>query len=140
MFGDRTNKSPGLGSVSGFAFRGNLNASYHFSHDFVAEVFGNYNSTQQNIQGKRPAFYFYTLAMRKEFFNKKASLGLTATNPFGKYVDQTSTLFGSNFDQTTLRRVPYQSFGLTLSYKFGKLDFKRKEKDRSDEGPAPIEN
>lgn len=140
MFGDRTNKSPGLGSVSGFAFRGNLNASYRFSHDFVAEVFGNYNSTQQNIQGKRPAFYFYTFAMRKEFFNKKASLGLTATNPFGKYVDQTSTLFGSNFDQTTLRRVPYQSFGLTLSYKFGKLDFKRKEKDRSDEGPAPIEN
>ena len=140
QFGTRTNKSPGLATVTGFSFRGNLNASYKFSNDLLAEVFGNYNSSQKNIQGTRPAFIFYTLAVRKEFFHKKASLGLTATNPFNKYVDQKTTLFGTNFSQYNLRQVPYQSFGITLSYKFGKLAFKEKEKDRdNDNGPAPIE-
>jgi ferric enterobactin receptor len=140
QFGNRTNQSPGLPTVSGFAFRGNLNASYKFGHDLMAEIFGNYNSSQKNIQGTRPAFGFYTLALRKEFFNKKASLGITATNPFTRYVDQKSTLYGTNFSQYNLRQVPYQSFGITLSYKFGKLQFKEKEKERdNDNGPAPID-
>jgi ferric enterobactin receptor len=138
QFGERTNESPGLGSVSGFTFRGNLNASYKFPNKLTAEVFGNYNSSQKNIQGTRPAFGFYTLALRKELFHSKASLGITATNPFNKYVDQTATLYGSNFTQTSLRKVPYQSFGITLSYKFGKLEFKGKERENSNE-PAPID-
>lgn len=138
QLGERTNSSPGLGSVTGFAFRGNLNASYKFPNKLTAEVFGNYNSSQKNIQGLRPAFGFYTLAVRKDLFHSKASLGITATNPFNKYVDQRSTLFGSNFTQSGLRKVPYQSFGITLSYKFGKLEFKGKERDNNTE-PAPIE-
>jgi outer membrane receptor protein involved in Fe transport len=140
QFGSRTNKNPGLATVTGFYFRGNLNASYKFSNDLLAEVFGNYNSSQKNIQGTRPAFVFYTLAVRKEFFNRKASLGLTATNPFNKYVNQRSNLFGTNFSQNNLRQVPYQSFGITLSYKFGKLAFKEKEKEPdTEDGPAPID-
>jgi ferric enterobactin receptor len=140
QLGERTNQSPGLATVSGFAFRGNLNASYKFGHDLIGEVFGNYNSSQKNIQGTRPAFGFYTLALRKDLFHKKASIGLTATNPFNKYVDQRSTLFGNNFTQAGLRRVPYQSFGITFGYKFGKLEFKAKEKERNnDNEPAPID-
>lgn len=138
MVGSVTNESPGLGKVSGFTFRGNLNASYRFDKDLVAELFGNFNSSQKNLQGKRPAFGFYTLAVRKEFLHKKASLGLTATNPFNKYINQEATLSGSNFIQTALRRVPYQSFGITLSYKFGKLEFKSKE-HTSDDAPSPID-
>jgi ferric enterobactin receptor len=136
--GERNNQSPGLGSVTGFVFRGNLNATYKFGHDLIAEVFGNYNSSQKTIQGTRPAFAFYTMAMRKEFFHKKASLGITATNPFNKYVNQRSILYGTNFYQSGLRQVPYQSFGITLSYKFGKLEFKGKEHD-SDTNPVPVD-
>jgi outer membrane receptor protein involved in Fe transport len=140
--GERSNSSPGLATVSGFFFRGNLNATYKFGHDLIAEVFGNYNSSQKTIQGTRPAFGFYTLAVRKEFFHKKASLGFTATNPFTKYVTQRSVLYGTNFYQTGVREVPYQSFGLTLSFKFGKLEFKEKEKEKehdSDANPAPVD-
>jgi ferric enterobactin receptor len=140
QFGTRTNASPGLATVTGFTFRGNLNASYSFGKDLIAEVFGNYNSSQKTIQGTRPAFGFYTLAMRKTFLHKNASVGLTATNPFNKYVDQSSILYGTGFSQTLLRKVPYQSFGITLSYKFGKLEFKEKEKEHEiDTNPAPID-
>jgi outer membrane receptor protein involved in Fe transport len=138
--GERSNSSPGLATVSGFFFRGNLNATYKFGHDLIAEVFGNYNSSQKTIQGTRPAFGFYTLAVRKEFFHKKASLGFTATNPFTKYVTQRAILYGTNFYQTGVREVPYQSFGLTLSLKFGKLEFKEKEKEHdTDTSPAPVD-
>jgi ferric enterobactin receptor len=142
QFGNRTNQNPGLPTVTGFAFRGNLNATYMFGNGLTTEVFGNYNSSQKTIQGTRPAFGFYTLAMRKEFFHKKASLGLTATNPFNRYVHQTSILYGTGFSQTNTRQIPYQSFGITLSYKFGKLEFKEKEKEKEreiDTNPAPID-
>jgi len=135
--GERTNSTPGLASVTGFAYRVNLNASYQFAPDLLAEVFGNYNSSQKNIQGTRPAFEFYNLAVRKQFMHKNASIGFTTANPFNKYVVQRATTFGSNFNQSNLREVPFQSFGITLSYKFGKLEFKKTEKeDNAPQQPA----
>jgi ferric enterobactin receptor len=129
--GDRSNSNPGNVTVSSFAYRVNLNATYEFAQDFTAEVFGNYQSRQNNIQGTRPAFGFYNLAVRKQFMNKKASIGLTAANPFAQYVNQTTTTYGTNFSQSSLRQVPYRSFGISLSYKFGKLEFKKNKDDNN---------
>ena len=52
------------------------------------------------------------------------------------YVNFKSVTSGDNFTQTSLREVPFRSFGITLSYKFGKLEFK-KEKDKEDNSDAP---
>ncbi len=133
FFGDRITTNPGNPTVSGFTYRINLNASYNFAHDLTAEVFGNYNASQRTIQGTRPAFAFYNLALRKQFDNKKASIGLTASNPFNQYVNQRSVVMGSTFYQTNLRQVQFQSFGISLSYKFGKLEFKKDEKEKDDD-------
>jgi outer membrane receptor protein involved in Fe transport len=131
QLGERTNSTPGLASVTGFAYRINLNASYQFPANLVAEVFGNYNSSQKNLQGTRPAFGFYNIAIRKQFLNKNASIGLTAANPFAQYISQTTTTHGTNFEQANLRQTPYRSFGITLSYKFGKLEFKQGKDDNN---------
>ncbi|WP_295719646.1 TonB-dependent receptor [Mucilaginibacter sp.] len=142
IFSERTSNNPGSPSVTGFTYRLNLNAQYSFGHDLSAEFFGNYNSSQKSIQGTQPKFVFYNFAMRKMFMNKKASIGVTASNPFAKYVSQSSTTYGAGFNQTNIRYIPVQSFGISLSYKFGKLEFKKdKEKDdnggnKQDEGPA----
>ncbi|MCJ7936296.1 MAG: outer membrane beta-barrel family protein [Chryseobacterium sp.] len=56
--------------------------NYQLSKDFIVEVVGNYNSAAKNIQGKNPHSIIYSIAARKHFWNKKASIGLTATNPF----------------------------------------------------------
>jgi hypothetical protein len=135
--GERTNTNPGLPSVSGFSYRANLNASYQLPHDLAFEVFGNYNSSQKNISSTRPAFFFYNLAIRKQFLNKKASIGLTAANPFGMYITQKSATYGSNFYQTNIRQVPFQSFGITLNYKFGKLEFKKDPKEDNNDPQQP---
>ncbi|MGZ3767332.1 MAG: TonB-dependent receptor domain-containing protein [Mucilaginibacter sp.] len=138
MFSDRITANPGNPTVSGFMYRINLNATYQFPHDLTAEIFGNYNSSQRTIQGTRPVFAFYNLALRKQLMNKKLSVGLTAADPFSKYINQTSITNGTNFTQTNVRQVPFRSFGITLSYKFGKLEFKKeKEKDENNDAPSP---
>jgi hypothetical protein len=35
--------------------------------------------------------------------------------------------------------VPYQSFGITFGYKFGKLEFKKEKERNNDNEPAPID-
>jgi ferric enterobactin receptor len=138
LLSDRITTNPGDPQVSGFAYRINMNASYDFGHDFAGEFFINYRSSQVGIQGKNPGFVFYNFALRKQFWHKNASIGLTAANPFNQYVNITTTTYGSNFDQSSLRQIPLRSFGISLMYKFGKLEFKKSPEDN--ENPAPDDN
>lgn len=133
FFSARTSNNPGSKSVTGFSYRINMNVQYNFGHDLSAEFFGNYRSSQKDIQGTDPKFVFYNIAMRKMILNKKFSFGLTASNPFANFVGQRSTTFGSNFSQVNIRQVPIRSFGISLSYKFGKLDFKKDNRDNRDD-------
>jgi hypothetical protein len=101
-----------------------MNATYEFNDDLSFEAFANFNSPRVNAQGTYPQFFNYTFAFRKQLFHKKASIAATATNPFNKYVTQTTNLTGDNFTLVTTRQLPYQSFGINFTYKFGKLEFK----------------
>lgn len=112
----------------GFRYRLNLNLNYQFANDYILEAFGNYNSAAKNIQGKNPQSITYTLAGRKMFWNKKASIGFTMTNPFNKYIRQVTTVITGDYDSYSVRQLPFRSFGLSFSYKFGKTELK-KEKD-----------
>lgn len=125
------NIDPGS-NISGFNYRANLNLSYQVTSTFIIEVFGNFNSPRLNVQGMQPAFSTYNFALRKQFFNKKMSIAFMATNPFDKYVNQKSETKGVNFETTTLRQLPYRSFGLNLTWKFGKLEFSRRKRDNED--------
>jgi outer membrane receptor protein involved in Fe transport len=126
-----TNQSTGNLST-GFRTRLNLNASYQVSKDLVMEVFGFYSSAAQNIQGRIPQFFIYTFAFRKLFWDKKASLGFTATNPFSKYVRQVTTISTDGYTSNNIRLIPLRSFGLSFTYRFGKMEFgKNKGEDEN---------
>ncbi|MBF4471213.1 TonB-dependent receptor domain-containing protein [Flavobacterium sp. HJJ] len=129
--GQRTNSTPGFESVSSFIYRGNLNLNYQFNSTMLGEISGNYRSSQKIVQGDRPASYFYNLAFRKLFFNKNASLGITMTNPFNKYLSQKSNSYDADYSQVNIKEIPVQSFGISFSYKFGKLEFKKGENENN---------
>lgn len=113
-----------------FSWRLNLNLSYQWSSNFVSEIFGDYRSAFTAIQGRLPQQLTYTVAMRKQFWNKKASIGLIATNIFNKYINQVTTIVTDNYNSYYRRQIPYRSIGISFSYKFGKVDFgKNKHKD-----------
>ena len=123
--------SPSLGNIDmGFRYRCNFNLMCQLPKNLVAEAFGNYNSATQNVQGMNPQSITYTFAFRKQFWNKKASFGFTATNPFNEYVQQITTTNTNNYSSYNIKELPFRSFGISFTYKFGKLEFK-KEKDEN---------
>ena len=121
-------------SSTGLRFRVNLNASYQLPRDLVLELFANYSAPARSIQGKIPQFFIYNFAFRKMFWDKKASFGFTTTNPFSKYIDQITTIKTANSYSEKNRQMPIRSFGISLTYKFGKLEFK-KSKEELDNNP-----
>ena len=114
---------------TGVRARLNLNASYQLPKDLVIELFGFYSSAWRNIQGTNPQFFIYTFAFRKLFWDKKASLGFTATNPFNQYVRQVTTISAANYTSNVVRQMPLQSFGISFTYKFGKLEFSKNKEE-----------
>jgi ferric enterobactin receptor len=116
-----------------YSFRININASYKLPFDMMAEAFGNYRSATQNIQGRQPQFFTYTFAFRKLLFHKNASIGITATNIFGNYVTQVSTIQSTDYTSYASRSMPFRSGGITFSYKFGKLEFEKHTKNEGDD-------
>ena len=125
-------------TTDGLDGRINLNATYQLPRNLVLEGFANYNTSVNNIQGKQPQFFAYTFAFRKFFLNKKASIGFTATNPFNQYIPQVTTVTTQNYSSYNIRSVPYRSFGISFSYKFGKLEFKKiKEDDNNYQNNPP---
>ncbi len=119
------------GNIHGFNYRITINASYQLSSTLIIELFGNFNSPRINAQGTMPSFTTYNFAFRKQLFHKKSSIAITATNPFNEYVNQKTNLTGDNFTISNTRQLPYRSFGINFTYKFGRLKFK-KEKEVED--------
>jgi hypothetical protein len=125
--------------TNGFSVRMNANIGYQFSKTLAAEIFGNYNSGMK-WQGRRPSAFSYTMAIRKQFKNNKGSFGFVAVNPFNRYINQKTLQEAKGFNTTIFQQLPYRSFGVSFSYKFGKLKFtKPKEGDNYLYTP-PVEN
>lgn len=139
LFDQRVTDNANGGIVrSSFGYRLNLNGTYLVNKNLAFEFFGNFRSKETSIQGSQTSFVSYNMAMRKWFLNKKLSIGLTAANPFSKYVNQTRETFGSNFQQVSVRQLPYRSFGINVLYKFGKLEFKKSKEEDMNNQNAPF--
>ncbi len=121
-------------NITSFNYRINMNVTYQFNNNFVAELFGNFNSPRNEVQGRFPSFTSYNFAFRKQIWNKKGSIGFTTTNPFNKYVNQTTAVTGEGFILNSTRKIPFRSFGISFMYKFGKLEFKKEKEEK------PIQN
>jgi len=129
-------------NYNSFNYRINMDASYEFSPNLLAELFGNFNSARHQAQGRYPSFTTYSMAIRRQFWKKKGSLALTASNPFRKDIDQVMLVSGPGFTISSTRKIPFRSFGINFTWKFGRLAFK-KDSDKPGNGlnpPAPVDN
>lgn len=126
--------------TSSFNWRLNLNIDYQLPHNLIAELFGNYKSPFNNIQGRNPQFLTYTIAFRKQFWDNKASLGLTASNIFSNSIRQVTTVHTDAYVSYDIRDIPMRSVGITFSYRFGHLDYNKNNKDRNSYRDVGSEN
>jgi outer membrane receptor protein involved in Fe transport len=112
----------------------NLSTTYTLPKNYSLLISGDYGNGYITLQGRNSANYSYSLAARKELFNKKASLTLTANNPFQKNFMQKSSATAASFESNTSSWFYNRSASLSFSWQFG--GFKQQdhsEKESSNE-------
>lgn len=109
-------------------YTGLLRATITLPKDYLVEIFALGTSPRRNIQGNQPGFSIFGLGARKQFMQKKMSIGINALEPFANYKNFNSSTTTPSFSQTDKIKYPFRSFGLTFSYNFGKLSFSTSQK------------
>jgi ferric enterobactin receptor len=105
---------------------GNLNATLSLKKGFKVEAFGFFRPQRRTIQGFSTPFSLFSMGAKKEFWDKRASLGIRIVEPFKRLKEFPSELSGEGFYQRSNFAIPFRNIGLSFSYRFGKLDFKQK--------------
>ncbi|GAB3756375.1 TonB-dependent receptor [Spirosoma pomorum] len=106
---------------TGFTASGGSFFSAQFKNGWGAQAFGFLQGSQVQLQGRQGGFGFYTIGVKKEFNNKKASLGLAAENFLSNRFNIHTTLNSAQFNQVNDVYLYNRGVRLTFSYKIGKM-------------------
>ena len=116
-------------SNSGIVISGRLQSQVSLKNGWAVQAFGGFRGNRVQLQGTQGGMGMYSLGVRKEFKNKKGSLGLAADNFFGGMVMRT-TLTSPQFTQSMVNNIYNQNVKLTFSYKIGKMKFTETKKSK----------
>lgn len=86
-------------------------------------------SPKQSLQGSSTSFSMMSFGIKKEFNNKRGSLGIRVIEPFLKEGKKTwiTDLEGPGFSEYNESTVLFRSIGISFKYTFGKLNFKNRK-------------
>ena len=115
-------------SNSGFNYGGRLMSQISLQNGWGVQAFGFYRGKEIQLQGTRTGFYLYSLGFKKDFANKKGSIGFGAENFLTKGVRFTSDLTSPQFVQTGATQLYNRNFKVTFSYSIGKMSFNAPKK------------
>ena len=134
-------------SNDGFDYNGRLNVTWSVTDHLRVEGFTFFRSPYYTVQGKNPSWSMMSFGLKQELFKKRLTLGINITQPFSEYQNFIRELEGPGFYQYSNTSRPSRSFGVTLGYRFGKLDFKERNgrnkvnnNDLKEEEPAGENN
>ena len=106
--------------------------NYNIGNGWGAQVFSFYRVNQIQLQGSQGGFGIYSLSFKKDFKNKKGSIGFGAENfltPNGFIIrNETKTATINQVSENTLRNM---NFKINFSYRIGKMSFGPTKKKKS---------
>jgi outer membrane receptor protein involved in Fe transport len=117
-------------SNSGFVMMGRLFSNVQLKNGWGLQGFSFFRGNQVNLQGTQGGFYMYSLGARKEFKNKKSSLGLAAENFLANSMRIRTVLNTSTFSQNSMNQMFNRGVRLTFSHKMGKMTFEQPTRRR----------
>ncbi|GAB4035113.1 TonB-dependent receptor [Spirosoma gilvum] len=117
-------------SNAGWVIGGRIMSSISLANGWGFQLFGGGRGKQIQLQGYQSPMYFYSLGLRKEFNNKKASLGLAAENIFNHPFTQRAELASPILTQNSQTSFYNAGVRMTFSYKLGKMSFDQPQKRR----------
>jgi hypothetical protein len=105
-------------------WNGNLSSTVTLPANFKFEINGFYSSPRASLQGTRASYQRMSIAIQKDIWKKKGSIGIVAVQPFSRDLRFINELEGTNFYQRSENAFAQRSYGINFSLRFGKLDFK----------------
>ncbi len=106
---------------SGLNVGGGFTSQIQFKNGWGAQGFAFVQGSQVQLQGRRGGFAFYSAGVKKDFKNKKGSIGLAGENFLTKSFNIRTNLSTSQFTQVSDLRLFMRGVRLTFTYKIGKM-------------------
>jgi outer membrane receptor protein involved in Fe transport len=110
-----TRKNAGFNISGGVFSQGQLKKGWGF------QAFGFMQGSQVQLQGRQGGFGFYSVGLKKEFKDKKASIGLAAENFLSNRFHIHTSLNSAYFTQVNDTYLYNRGVRMTFSYKIGKM-------------------
>lgn len=113
-------------SNEGFVASGRLFGNYNLSKGWGFQFFGMYRGNRVQLQGSQGGMGMYSLGIRKEFNNKKGSLGFGAENFITPSIKIRNEVVTPTITQNSVNELYNMSFKVTFTYRIGKMSFDQK--------------
>lgn len=105
--------------------------SYTLGKGWAAQFFGFYRGKQVQLQGTQGGFGIYSLGVRKEFNDKKGTIGFGAENFFTPEFNIRNKTNSPILAQNSVNTLHLTNFKITFSYRIGKMSFDAPKRRRS---------
>ncbi len=120
-------------SNRGLVVSGRMFGNYTFAKTWGIQFFGFYRGRQVQLQGHQSGFGIYSLSLKKDFNDKKGSIGFGAENFLSSYMARRTEINSPLISQESANLMYNTNFKINFSYRIGKLnaDPKQRRKQRS---------
>ncbi|GIV31478.1 MAG: hypothetical protein KatS3mg029_0829 [Saprospiraceae bacterium] len=115
-------------SNTGFEMNSFLSSTFAFTPSTRLELWAMIRTPRVTLQGTQATFWMYSLGFQQDLFGKRGSLGIRIANLFHRSLHFDTKLEGADFYQNSFFEFPFRSYALSFNYRFGKLDFKTRER------------
>ncbi len=110
--------------------------SYNMAKSWGLQAFAFYRGNQVQLQGKQGGFGIYSLSLKKDFLDKKGSIGFGAENFFTPEFHIRNEVNSTVIAQKSITTLRNLNFKINFSYRIGKMTFdtpKRKKSVNNDD-------
>jgi len=105
----------------GLNYSVSLDGEFMLPSEVKLSANGGFYSPRIVLQGQNSSFYYYGLAVSRDFLKKKLNVSFSARNLFPERKFYSSYLQTADYREDTKQSYKVQSFGLSVSYRFGEL-------------------
>ncbi|WP_266365912.1 TonB-dependent receptor domain-containing protein [Tellurirhabdus rosea] len=125
------NPNPALFAENdGVVIQGRMFTNLTLKKGWGIQGFGGMRGNQVNLQGTQGSFYMYSLGFRKDFPNKRGSLGLAAENFLTNSMKVRTTREFAGSSQNSLNQMYNRGVRMTFNYRIGKMSFDQQPRRR----------
>ncbi|WP_106138288.1 TonB-dependent receptor domain-containing protein [Spirosoma oryzae] len=119
---------------SGFVISGRLFTNLTLKNGWGVQGFAFARGKQVQLQGYQGGFGFYSLGVKKDLKNKRASFGIAGENFFNYPLNIRSESSSVLFAQQSVTSLYNAGIRVNFSYKFGKLSFDQQPQRQRNRG------